>query len=51
MNPKTEGVVAIGAALLVLFSAMWDPVVSMTVAVVALVLIGLNALTGHTRKP
>ena len=44
MNTKTEGVVAIIAALLVLFSAMWDPRISITVSLVALVAIGIYKL-------
>jgi hypothetical protein len=41
MNAPTEGIIAILAALLVLFSAMWDPRLSAGVAVVALSLLGL----------
>ena len=41
MNTKTEGTLAIIAALLVLFSAMWDPRVSVTVSIVALAAIGV----------
>jgi hypothetical protein len=37
MNSKTEGTLAILAALLVLFSAMWDPRVSVGVSILALV--------------
>lgn len=36
MNTKTEGTLAIIAALIVLFSAMWDPWVSVAVSIVAL---------------
>jgi hypothetical protein len=36
MNAKTEGTIAIIAALLVLFSAMWESRVSIAVSVVAL---------------
>lgn len=36
MNTKREGTIAIIVALLVLFSAMWDPRVSAVVSVVAL---------------
>ena len=36
MNKNIEGILAIAAALLVLFSAMLDPKVSMIIAVVAL---------------
>jgi hypothetical protein len=37
MNTKAEGTLAILAALLVLFSAMWDPRVSVVVSLAALV--------------
>jgi len=40
MTNKTEGVIAILAALLVLFSTMLDPKVSMTIAVAALFALG-----------
>lgn len=35
MNPKTEGAFAIIAALIVLFSAMWNPLVSVTISIIA----------------
>jgi EamA domain-containing membrane protein RarD len=41
MNTKTEGTLAIIAALIVLFSAMWDPRVSVAVSLVALVAYGV----------
>jgi hypothetical protein len=41
MNAKTEGAIAIIAALLVLFSAMWDPRVSLAIAVFALAAFGV----------
>ena len=41
MNTKTEGTIAILAALLVLFSAMWDPRISAAVSVVALLGFGI----------
>jgi hypothetical protein len=41
MNTKTEGTLAIITALLVLFSAMWDPRVSIVVSIVALVGFGI----------
>jgi len=44
MNTKTEGTIAIIAALLVLFSAMWDPRVSVVVSIIALVVIGAYKL-------
>ena len=45
MNTKTEGTIAIIAALLVLFSAMWDARVSAAVAIIALAAIGIYKLT------
>jgi len=36
MNTKAEGTFAIIAALIVLFSAMWNPLVSVPVSVLAL---------------
>ena len=44
MSSKTEGTVAIVAALLVLFSAMLDSRVSLTIAVIALVGFGIYKL-------
>ena len=41
MNSKTEGTLAIIAALIVLFSAMWDPRVSAGVSIVALLGFGI----------
>lgn len=41
MNTKTEGTLAIIAALIVLFSAMWDPRVSVAVSIVALLAFGI----------
>ena len=41
MNNKTEGTIAIIAALLVLFSAMWDPRISVAVSIVALAALGI----------
>jgi hypothetical protein len=41
MNTNTEGTFAIIAALIVLLSAMWNPLVSVTVAVVALLGFGI----------
>ena len=37
MNAKTEGTLAIVAALIVLFSAMWNPLVSVAVSAVTLI--------------
>jgi hypothetical protein len=41
MNSKTEGTLAIVAALLVLFSAMWDARISVGVSVAALAAFGI----------
>jgi hypothetical protein len=41
MKPKTEGTIAIVVALFVLFSAMWDPRISVGVSVVALAAFGV----------
>jgi len=41
MNKNTEGTMAIVAALIVLFSAMWNPLVSVAVSVTALAAIGI----------
>ncbi len=47
MNHQTEGVLALVAALAVLFSAMLDPRVSVILAVAGLVLYGIYKLTEH----
>ena len=44
MNAKTEGTLAILAALFVLFSAMWDARISVIVSVTALAAIGVYML-------
>jgi hypothetical protein len=41
MDARTEGAIAIAAAFVVLFSAMWDPRVSVVVSVVALAALGI----------
>ena len=41
MNAKTEGTIAIIAALLVLFSAMWDPRLSALVSILMLLGFGI----------
>lgn len=41
MNTKTEGTFAIVTALMVLFSAMWNPMVSVAVSIVALLGLGI----------
>jgi len=44
VNARVEGTIAIVAALLVLFSAMWDPRISVVVSVVALAALGVYRL-------
>jgi hypothetical protein len=44
MNARTQGAIAIVAALLVLFSAMLDPLISVGVSVVALAAFGIYGL-------
>jgi hypothetical protein len=44
MKPKTEGTVAIIAATLVLFSAMWDARISVAISVLALAALGIYGL-------
>jgi hypothetical protein len=41
MNTKTEGTIAIIAAIIVLLSAMWDPRISVAISAVALVALGI----------
>ncbi len=41
MNTKTEGTLAVIAALIVLFSAMWNPLVSAVVSVITLMAFGI----------
>ena len=50
MNAKTEGTIAIVAAFFVLFSAMWNPLISVTIAVVALAAFGIYGLTQKSRQ-
>jgi hypothetical protein len=41
MNTKTEGTFAIIAALIVMFSAMWNPLVSVGISIVSLLGFGI----------
>jgi hypothetical protein len=41
MNDRTEGIIAIVAAMSVLLSAMWEPRVSVVLSVVALLALGV----------
>jgi hypothetical protein len=45
MKTKTEGTIAIIAAMLVLFSTMWDARISVAISVLALVALGIYELT------
>ena len=49
MNAKTEATLAVAAALLVLFRAMWDARVSAGVAIVALVALATYKLVHVNR--
>ena len=44
-SKKVEGTIEIIAALLVLFSAMWDPRVYVTLSIVALAAFGIYKIT------
>jgi hypothetical protein len=44
MNAKTEGILAVIAALIVLLSAMWDPRISLMVSITALAALGAYKL-------
>jgi hypothetical protein len=44
MNARTEGMIAMAAAVLVLFSSMWDPRASVVVSVAALAGFGAHRL-------
>ncbi len=50
MSLKTLGTISIIAALLVLFSAMLNPIVSVAVAVIALIGLGAYQLLGKENK-
>jgi EamA domain-containing membrane protein RarD len=51
MHDKTEAAIAIVAALVVLFSAMWDPRVSAAVAIVLMLAFGIyKAISGQRRR-
>ncbi len=49
MNARTEGTIAIVVAMLVLFSAMWDPRISVAVSVVALATLGIYRLVQKSK--
>jgi hypothetical protein len=43
-NSKEEGIFAIGAAVIVMFSAMWNPIISVFVSVMAMILYAIYKL-------
>ena len=49
MNSHIEGGIAIVAALIVLFSAMWDPRISVMVSIACLASIGIFRLVQHEK--
>jgi hypothetical protein len=50
MNTRTEGTLAIIAAFIVLFSAMWDPRMSAAISIVALLGFGIyKRAVGHSK--
>jgi hypothetical protein len=49
MKPQTEGTIAIIAALFVLFSAMWDPRISVGISVAALAAFGIYRLVNKAK--
>jgi hypothetical protein len=49
MNARTEGAIAVVAALVVLLSAMWDPRISVAVAVIALAALGVYEFVRSTQ--
>jgi hypothetical protein len=51
MNTKTEGALAIIAALIVLLSAMWDPRISIFVSLVALLGFGIHKFMQGRHSP
>jgi len=50
MTDRAEGVMAIVAALVVLFSTMWDPRVSAVVAIVLLVAFSVYKFLPHGKE-
>ena len=50
MENKIQGIISIVVALIVLFSAMWEPRVSLVVAVVALLGLGIWQMVGTKQK-
>ena len=51
MNTKAEGTLAIIAALIVLFSSMWEPRVSAGVSIIAMVAFGVYKLARKNVRP
>lgn len=50
MSKRLPGWLSVAAAFLVLFSAMWKPLVSAVVAAAALALLGIYELTGRPKN-
>jgi hypothetical protein len=50
LNAKTEGAPAILAALFVLFSALWDPRISIVVSIIALAGLGIYKFVSGKEK-
>jgi hypothetical protein len=50
MNSHIEGSIAIVAALLVLFSAMWDPRISIVVSIISLGSLGVYRLARSEKE-
>lgn len=46
LNSKNEGTIAIIVAIFVMFSATWDPMVSVAISIAALVLFGIYKFLG-----
>jgi hypothetical protein len=50
MSTKTEGTIAVIAAFIVLFSAMWNPIISVAVSMVALAAFGVYKLVQKDKQ-
>ena len=50
MSARIEGTLAMIAALIVLFSAMWDPRISVIVSIVALAAFGISRFLQKNRQ-
>jgi hypothetical protein len=50
MNSKQGSIIAIAAAFFVLFSAMWDPRISVVVGIVSLAGLGIYGLVHKNKR-